>query len=106
MSWVDLRAIVKYSPPDSALMREMDPDWWITAEVRLTREIEHNTRVLGWLQSRDGSKGRNYPKRIMLTRAEREDADGIKPTAMTAREMNEWLGGDFAALNREGGASG
>lgn len=103
---MDLRAIVKYAQPDSALVRDMDPDWWVTPAVRLAREIEHNTRVLGWLQSKDGSKGRNYPKRITLTQAEREAEDGIRPTAMPVRDLNEWLGGEFAALNRGGGSGG
>ena len=103
---MDLRAIVQYAPQDSALVRDMDPDWWVTAEVRLAREVEHNTRVLSWLQSKDGSKGRNFPKRINLTRAEREDADGIRPTAMPVHELNEWLGGAFAELNQGGGSGG
>ena len=84
----------------------MDPDAWVTTEVRLLREIEHGTRVLAWMKTRDGQKGRNYPVRIPLTVAEQEDTSGIRPDAMPVDEMNTWLGGAFADLNRGGGDGG
>lgn len=77
----------------------MNPDWQVTLEASLLREVEYASRVAAWLQSKDGQKGRNHPERIPLTEKERMQGGGLKPDRMTAKDMNEWLGGEFAALN-------
>jgi hypothetical protein len=53
-------------------MRRIDPDAWITPEMSLLRQLEHQVRVLVWQQTEDGHANppRNYPEQIPLTEAE------------------------------------
>lgn len=50
----------------------MDPDWWLTPEAFLLREIEHGIRVLQWQQTENGAKRRmhTFPQPIPLTEVE------------------------------------
>lgn len=67
----ELAEYVAHLPPDSATMRTVDKDAWVTPEVQMLREMEHTLRVLKWQRTDDGAKARNYPKPIPLTAAEK-----------------------------------
>lgn len=83
-------------------MRAIDPDWWVTPQVQLLREIEHGIEVLQW-QNTEGAH-RNpptgFPMRTPLTAAERKserDARPKKPDALPLDDMARWLGWDKRA---------
>lgn len=65
--------MVENSAPGSAYQRAIDPDWWLTPEVLLLREIEHNQRISDWKQTEDAAKKRlgSFPKAIPLSDLER-----------------------------------
>lgn len=71
---IPLEEIAAYAaalPPDSATVRAADPDAWISPQIQMLRELDHDLRVLAWMQTVDGQKGRNYPARRALTVAEK-----------------------------------
>lgn len=70
----EIAEYVAHLPPDSATMRAVDPDFWVSPEVQMLREIEQALRVISWQRTEDGSKGRNYPKPMPLTGAEKAAA--------------------------------
>lgn len=65
--------MVEKSPPGSAYQRAIDPDWWLTPEAFLLREVEHQVRILQWMQTENAAKKRmnTYPQPIPLSDVER-----------------------------------
>lgn len=54
----------RHLPPGSAVWRELGgPNAW-TDEVHMLSVVEHNTRILWWLKTKDGSKGGDPPKML------------------------------------------
>jgi hypothetical protein len=92
VSWADLRDIVQYQSPDSALHRAMHPDAapWGLSEHLLA--VVADAVIAGnWMQSKDGQKNRNRPKPIPRPGVEPEAKKfGGKAESMTA--IKEWLG--------------
>lgn len=82
-------------PPDSAVARATNPEWQLTADSFLLRDIEHALRVLAWQQTADATSKRpkHFPQPIPLTEAE---VEAQKPKreydVMTIDEANEFLG--------------
>lgn len=62
----DVAAWAAHLPPESATARSLDPHWQRTPQVDLLREVEFRLRILAWMQTVDGSKGRNVPDRLAL----------------------------------------
>jgi hypothetical protein len=90
---------IQHSPPDSAFGRACDPDWWITGEVQLLREIDHDLRVLAWQRTSDAQlrpeSQREYPERLPLSAAEVKAAKAkapLIPSPLPIAEMAKWLG--------------
>lgn len=83
-------------PPDSAVARAIrGPSWWVTPEVEFMREIEYSLRVTTWLQSEDGSKGRNQPTRIPLPGDEPDkDKIGASEGFDSIESMDEFFADD------------
>lgn len=51
-------------PPGSAVWRFLGgPQSW-TVQEHLSALIEHNTRILWWMKTKDGGKGSNSPKAV------------------------------------------
>jgi hypothetical protein len=83
-------------PHDSAVNRAIDPDWTLTRDTYLLREIEHNQRVQLWQHTKDGQQRhpQNYPAPLPITEAE---AEAMRPEhekfdVMTIDEADEFLG--------------
>lgn len=72
LTWADLSAFIQYPPRDSALVRILDPDSWITPTVQMLREVKHGLDVLAWQQTESARKKppHGYPERMPLTAAE------------------------------------
>lgn len=93
----EVAAYAAHLPPDSAVARAQNPDWAITPEALVMREVEHAVRVVAWQQTEDGHRKapQHYPDRIPLTKAERAVA-AIKssegPDVMPVEEMAQRLG--------------
>jgi hypothetical protein len=83
-------------PPDGAVARAVNPDWALTPEAFLLREIEYGVRILVWQQTADGHRKdpQNYPKPTPLTHAEIEASTASERTydVMSIDEANEFLG--------------
>lgn len=98
LTWVDLRAFVDHAPPDSALVRSTTPEWWVTPQLHMLREIEHGVRTGAWMWTDDASKKqpKSRPERIPLTEAERDAATPVreKYTALPVEDVRKWLGWD------------
>ncbi|GAB2525482.1 DUF5361 domain-containing protein [Nocardia heshunensis] len=91
LSWSDLKAIVKFLPPDSALMRTMHPEahrWRL--DQYLLAEMADCLRWLVWSKSDDARNGRNRPEPI--TRPGVESGRERVGTAMGVERINEFLG--------------
>ncbi|WP_433669685.1 DUF5361 domain-containing protein [Nocardia sp. CA-136227] len=91
LSWRDLWAIVKFLPPDSALMRTMHPEdhrWRL--EQHLLAEMTDCLRWLVWSKSDDARNGRNRPERISRPGLE-SDRERVG-TAVGVDRINEFLG--------------
>lgn len=86
--------MARYSPPTSALYRATHPEWRITDDTLLLRDIEFRLRVLDWRETRDGHDGINPPKWFPLTKAEK-DAEKSRETVgdpLPLPDMLAWLG--------------
>jgi hypothetical protein len=98
LSWSDLISIVASSPPGSAIQRVIDPDWWLSPEVLLLREIEHNQRISDWKRTDDAAKKRmhSFPKQIPLSDLERRrherETDRYQFDAISMDEARQRLG--------------
>lgn len=91
LSWVDLKAIVKFLPPESALMRTLQPDahkWQL--DQFLLAEMTDCLRWLVWSKTDDAKNGRNRPEQI--TRPGLESNRERVGTAMGVDRMNDFLG--------------
>lgn len=88
-SWADLYAVIRQTPPGSALGRSLNPDHVWDLKALLLAEIADALNVANW--QRSGQPRRDYPKPI--------PRPGVEPTtttygkgALPYDEMAEWLG--------------
>ncbi|WP_282777286.1 MULTISPECIES: DUF5361 domain-containing protein [unclassified Nocardia] len=91
LSWRDLKAVVSFLPPDSALMRTMHPEtyrWQL--DQQLLAEMTDCLRWMMWSKSDDARHGRNRPARIPRPGVE-SDRERVG-TAMSIDRINEFLG--------------
>lgn len=75
-----------YLPPDGAVAYELNGQnvsW--NNDTYLLSHIEHGIRVLAWQNTKDGEKGRNFPKAVEPTRKKEHKE------SYTADEINEIL---------------
>lgn len=83
-------------PPDSAVARALDPEWFLTADTYLLRAIEHGIRVVAWQRTKDATlrTPQDYPTPTPLTSTEAEAArpEREKYDAMPMQEMAKFLG--------------
>ncbi len=87
-------------PRESATVRaQLGDAWWVTPEVEFMREVEYVTRVNTWLQTNDGAKGINPPKRHPLPIDEPDDSDviGSDEGFDSIEEMDAWFAARRAA---------
>lgn len=80
---------VAHLPPESATARH-GAEHGLTLADQVLLRVEHGVRVLAWQQSKDGSKGANYPEPLLG--AEPKETVGPKPDRMSADEMKQRLG--------------
>lgn len=59
-----LAALVAELPPGSQVWRSTGGPWAWTDEVHMLSSVEWGIRVLAWMKTEDGQKGRNIPERI------------------------------------------
>ncbi|MFT4081191.1 MAG: DUF5361 domain-containing protein [Nocardioides sp.] len=83
---------VAHLPYDAATRRALDDDWWITPEIAFQRLIELDLRVLAWQRTEDGQKGRNPPKPLAITQAER--------TAERKKRADNWVDFDVVPIEQ------
>ncbi|MFD7843997.1 DUF5361 domain-containing protein [Nocardia sp. NPDC059764] len=91
LTWGDLMALVKFLPPESALLRSMQPEahkWQL--DQYLLAEMSDCLRWLVWAKSEDAKHGRNRPEPI--PRPGLESNRERVGTAMRVDRMNEFLG--------------
>lgn len=85
LSWLDLLAFCKWSPPGSALHEAVN-EGYLSAEVHMLRSIEFSLRVLRWQGTEDGHKNRNRPEPLPL------ESDKPEHQPMSMDEMDRFLG--------------
>lgn len=102
ITWLDLRALVRHAKPDSAIGRATNPDWWVTPEVQFLRDVEYRLAWLMWAKTKDGDKGRNAPRPVPLTDAEKDAAksESERYDAKTIDETLKFLGWEEHRLRR------
>lgn len=91
LTWADLKAIVRYLPLESALIRVIHPDahQWQVSQHLLAEAVDA-LRWLMWAKTDDGRRGRNRPDLIQRPGAKsRRERVG---TATELDQMNEFLG--------------
>ncbi|MFB7720738.1 DUF5361 domain-containing protein [Nocardia sp. NPDC056100] len=91
LSWRDLKAIVKFLPPDSALTRHMYAEtsrWQL--DQYLLADMADCLRWLVWSKSDDARHGRNRPEPI--PRPGLESGREKLGTATDINQINEFLG--------------
>lgn len=99
MTLRDFADCAVHMPPGSATERAADPDWQITPEVLLLREVEHAVRVVAWQKTKDASLStpRQYPERVPVTKAQRDAAaihaatSGQTPDVLPVDELKRRL---------------
>lgn len=98
MGWRDRVVMVRglLRDPSSHLLRAVEPDWWVTPELQMLREIEHAARLSAWIHTTDAAKTvpQHRPEPIPLTAAERErwELDHATYTPMSFDEARDFLG--------------
>lgn len=91
MMWGDLLAVVRWSPQSSALQRAIggeDSPWDLLC--LLMAEAVDSMHIANWLQTEDGSKGRNRPEPIPRPGVKKTERENYEP--MTIQETMDWLG--------------
>lgn len=78
-------------PAESRCARAVDPRAAWTAGEWMLRSIEHGVRVLAWMQTRDGERGRRRPRPVPAP-GEREDA-ARRAAATDTAAIDAILGG-------------
>lgn len=85
-----------YLPLESATEREIDPEWWVSPELQMLRDISYATSVLKWQPTADGHRNQRPPRWEPLTKAERAAAlkarGGQPMDAMPLEEARALLG--------------
>lgn len=95
LTYGDVIAIVRQSPHDSAIYRSaFGPQADHGHEAELLRSIEYSLRVLTWMKTKDGSKGRNAPEAILFPWEKAKQA--FEADVMTMDEAAAFLGWDAA----------
>lgn len=84
-----------YLPPDSATWTAIVPQAGHSNEAELLRSIEYSLRILTWMKTKDGSKGRNAPEPISFPWEKAKQA--FEADVMTMDEAAAFLGWDVAA---------
>ena len=79
-------------PLDSATHRAINPHWQRSLEVDLLREVEHDLRVIAWMETKDGGRGRNFPERLELPWDPKPES--IRGDAYDWSDLADALGGD------------
>lgn len=59
---LELADLVAHLPPGCALWRAAGGALAWTDEIHMLSRIDHGIRVLAWMKTEDGQKGRNAPK--------------------------------------------
>ena len=80
-----------HASPGTAIHRALNPEWHLTNDTMLLREIEFWLHGLVWRETADGHAGRNAPERIPLTYDEKVEADP-SVDALPLDEMKAFLG--------------
>ena len=88
----DVAAWVACLPPESAVLRSMEPRAAHTHALELSRGIEHSLRVLVWSKTKDAERGRNYPEPYLFPWEDQPVNGAIRGDAMTIDEAAEFLG--------------
>lgn len=92
LTWSDLWAICKHSPPGSALARALNPaDEWRLGELLLA-DIADSLRWIQWSKTRAAQRaGARPPRRIPRPGVE-DDREHIGTTVMSIEDMDRFLG--------------
>lgn len=91
LTWRDLLVIVKQAPAGSSIHRATggeEAEWGLTQQ--LLAALFDTQQLLVWMQSEDGSKGRNRPRPLRRPGVEDEDTRHGS-TAVDIVDMAEWL---------------
>ena len=93
----DVAAWVACLPPESAVLRSMEPRAAHTHALELSRGIEHSLRVLVWSKTKDAERGRNYPEPYLFP-WEQDSRPGYRGDAMTTDDADKLLGWKLHAV--------
>lgn len=89
MSVIDLADYTAALPHGCALWRAIGGPMSLTPEAQLLNHIEWRLQILAWIQTEDGSKGRNQPKAPQsppyTDEKQAEDAHAQRQSAARAR---------------------
>lgn len=92
LSWRDLLVIVKQSPRGCAIDLAVNGDdaLWGLPEQLLAAAVDE-LRMLVWIQSKDGQKGRARPKPLPRPGVKGPDQEHIGNASVEIEEMEAWL---------------
>lgn len=94
LSWHDLSVLVRHAQRGTAIYAALTgAESLRTPELELLRSLEHTARVLVWQQTRDGERGRNFPKPAGLPW---DDPDPSRPDEMSLAETFAFLGWEIS----------
>lgn len=91
LSWRDLLVICRQAPPGSAIARAVRQHPAQDPILDFLRLIEFRVRVLAWMQSEDGVKGRNVPEPVAMP-WDAEPEGTIRGDVMAWDEAASFLG--------------
>ena len=92
LTWRDLLVITRHSPPGNAIDRAMDPDHMWGLPEQLAASIVDLLRIANWMQTKDGSKGRNQPKPLPRPGVVDPDQTIFGEGPLPIEELDEFLG--------------
>lgn len=97
LSWRDLHVVAQQAPPESsavhrALLGEEKQAWGLSEQ--LLAMVVDELRVLAWQNTKDATKGRNYPKPLPRPGVTQDEGVkvGSRADALPLDEMAAWLG--------------
>ena len=94
----DVSAWVACLPPESAVMRSVEPRVAHTHDLELLRSIDYSQRWLVWAKTRDGEKGRNAPEPYRFPWEPEPERGGFRGDPMTTDEADKFLGWELHAV--------
>lgn len=91
VSLIDIAELVDALPDGCAYKREIGGYWAWTDDQKFLVAQEYQLRIANWMQSRDGSKGRNRPKPLEVPKGRyQEEQEALAKEAKYADKVDRF----------------